>query len=859
MSFSAQPTSVLPTLQRERLVEEFLLADPRLVKLIAPAGYGKTTLGLALAKAVGATARCDCLQITTPIDLMRGILGALATPLPDLQRISVTDAFISLGDDPSKWTRHTTSALENMPLDVTLLFDNGEVLANAPNLSRALEDLLAGCAPDAKVIFCSRVDGSINLTRFAGPERTMRIGPELLRFDRVEIALLLSRVGANASAVARVEKFTQGWPMLVMMLYVLAKRGRLDVYLDGKGADVTDLYGYLASEVLATIEPWAQDILDGIASLPQARESDIMALYPNETEKRIAEIQASTPFLLRASDGTLEVHPAIAEILRKRSHRGIEVAKGIVTALSESQPIRAARIAAHLGDFDRSASLLESGRYFLHTPSIDLVNTVYLLPSESLIRYPAVWNVASYSRAFSRDSTEWLFDADRVLSHMSADTPLDVRVELFSGFMNVYTQRGEFDKARGFANVFAKTPAGKDPMGRMIARFWELIIEALRGGVVDRAAYEREVGPLLRVKMIEVLLDFDIFARHERLAGDAIAERAILSRAIDEARATGDIVLRYLTLTEGLFGAWFWGDNDRFDVYVQDLKAATHPAIERALTLLLAACGARATNVATGTEQLKVRTYAFLIGASKERHLQRKIDLLHRALLAADQCGQPFLGVIVRLAIGLTDPANRVSSFAEARSIARETWSGVFHAAVDAVTVLDLSGHMLEVFSQRFYVNDIQAIQPMRFVSVALFSGFASLDNQALELTAREFELLAFLALNDGPVTAEFTSGSLWPDSSAERARSSLKVTLSRLRGRLGDKALISSTSAGYILNAGREVDINTIVDKENDRLGTQQALPTKLQLDSLRSRIALWGWRDKLDTVIDNIEDRIS
>jgi DNA-binding winged helix-turn-helix (wHTH) protein len=843
--------SLLPTIERERLIAEFRAADPQVVKLIAPAGYGKTTLAAALATPNESVARCDCLHMRSPIDLVRGVLEAIGNTLPEPDRLAIANAFISLGDDQAEWLRYARRVFQLDRKPGLLVFDNGEALVDKPEVRSSIERLLGEISPTLRIVFCSRVDVPVNFARFAGPERTMRIGPDELRFDRVEIALLLSRVGASSSVVARVDTFTQGWPMLVMMLFVLAKRGRLEAYLSGSGPDVNDLYGYLASEVLATLEPWARDLLEAVVALPDARQSDLEAVYGNATGARLAELELATPFLSRTPRGTFDIHPAIAEMLRKESTRGAELAREIFGALAPSQPVRAARIAAHLGDYDRAASLLENARYFLRTPSLDLVDVLYALPPEALIRYPAVWNVASYSRALSRDATEWLNEADRVLAAMSEDAPIDVRVELFSGFMNVYTQRGEFEKARSFSAVFAQTPAGKDPIGQITIRFWELVASCFLGQFIDRDQWQREVGPIMRVKTIEIILDHDAFARHERLAGDPVKERAILGRAVEEARASGDIVLRYLTLTEALFGAWFWGDDARFNAFVTDFERAIHPATERATSLLLAACRGRAATAKPGTEQLKVRTYAYLIGAAKERNLERRRKLLDEAVVSADKCGQPFTAALARIALGVADPNSAEKAFEEARSLAGRTWSTVFQEAVDHVRYERLTGHMLAAFVERYRNETPEVSAPLKRLQISLAQGTVRVADRDIVLSGREFELLVFLALRNSPASTEILTEALWPESDADRARSSLKVTLSRLRSRLGDNSLIVSTHNGYTLAAEQALDIGSFLKHAQ----IPELIPPRIQLEAARQRLSRWGWAKTFDDSVAALE----
>ncbi len=107
-------------------------------------------------------------------------------------------------------------------------------------------------------------------------------------------------------------------------------------------------------------------------ALPGARESDLHVLYGDAAAARIAELRLGTPFLSFVG-GTIDVHPAIAEILKNKSSRGVELARRIGDELATRDPVRAARIAAHLGEYDRAAALLENSRYVLATASLDLI------------------------------------------------------------------------------------------------------------------------------------------------------------------------------------------------------------------------------------------------------------------------------------------------------------------------------------------------------------------------------------------------------------------------------------------------------------------------------------------------------
>ena len=73
----------------------------------------------------------------------------------------------------------------------------------------------------------------------------------------------------------------------------------------------------------------------------------------------------------------------------------------------------------------------------------------------------------------------------------------------------------------------------------------------------------------------------------------------------------------------------------------------------------------------------------------------------------------------------------------------------------------------------------------------------------------------------------------MWPDSDADRARSNLKATISRLRGRLGDSALIAATQNGYALAAERDIDIAKFLNGDGSSVVVDSASLGQLELGS--------------------------
>jgi DNA-binding SARP family transcriptional activator len=93
-----------------------------------------------------------------------------------------------------------------------------------------------------------------------------------------------------------------------------------------------------------------------------------------------------------------------------------------------------------------------------------------------------------------------------------------------------------------------------------------------------------------------------------------------------------------------------------------------------------------------------------------------------------------------------------------------------------------------------------------RVAHLALLKGFQlSLDGQPIELPLSAQRLIAFLALNDHPVQRDFVAGTLWLETTDERAAANLRSALWRLH-RHGD--LIDATGSQLRLSPRISIDL---------------------------------------------------
>lgn len=100
----------------------------------------------------------------------------------------------------------------------------------------------------------------------------------------------------------------------------------------------------------------------------------------------------------------------------------------------------------------------------------------------------------------------------------------------------------------------------------------------------------------------------------------------------------------------------------------------------------------------------------------------------------------------------------------------------------------------------------VRTAAPLR---VELFRGTVLLQGRELPLTQREAAVLFMLAsVPQRRMEARRLASTLWPEPSAEQARAALKVTIARLRVRLGNSAFVRSERGEYVLDREVEVDV---------------------------------------------------
>jgi len=309
------------------------------VLLVAPAGFGKTTLlDETLAARPGAAAWVGCTPAhRDPGRLVEEVVARVRAAAPGVaELLGERMAFGLAPVDAEVALRVLGDELERLLVDpLTLVFDAAECLAPAPGALRVVSELAALRPGPLRVAVASRRDLPL-----AARARLVAAG-RLTEFDAADLAftpqecteLLRRRTGRDPSGPEVEEAWsrTEGWPLAASL--TAGGAGPLGGAATGAAAParaagppgtatspargVAALAAYLAEEVLDPAGPALRDELVDSSVAPDLDPQMLRALglredLPAEAARLGLPLQPAGP------DGRLAHHPLVRELLRER-------------------------------------------------------------------------------------------------------------------------------------------------------------------------------------------------------------------------------------------------------------------------------------------------------------------------------------------------------------------------------------------------------------------------------------------------------------------------------------------------------------------------------------------------------------
>ena len=245
------------TVRRAVLIERLAWGDRRpIVSVVAPAGYGKTTVLAQWAERNGQAFAWVSVDEADndPKVLLTYVAEALDAVEPVGER--VFDALASPGSSvPGSVVPRLGSAFSSMASPVALVLDDVHAVHNSE--CRAALSVLADHVPGgSRLVFSGRAEPPLRIARLRAEGKILEIGPGDLALTREEASWLLRNVDLTLGEgdVAELHRRTEGWPAgLYLAALYLREGGSLGRAVVSFGGEDRLVSEYVESEFLARI------------------------------------------------------------------------------------------------------------------------------------------------------------------------------------------------------------------------------------------------------------------------------------------------------------------------------------------------------------------------------------------------------------------------------------------------------------------------------------------------------------------------------------------------------------------------------------------------------------------------------
>ncbi len=795
---------------RRALLEELKRIRPTVTVLVAPAGFGKTTIAERWISEFSTKARIDCQTAESPdafaLAVISSFAAGAAASAEELGRemVSVSGiprAAVDLLYD--EWRRGFGSS-------AICFFDNCEALAERPAVLKVLRDLFLTPANGRSVVIASRVDLDLRTTAFAGPEMTRYISASELRFSTTEIEAAFE-MRLSPTALSEVRRATQGWPVAVVLWSQRARAEKLEIIAsDAEVFSSADIGGYLKREVLSSCDESMLDALALCSLLGSATtDSDVASLGPSDGSTDLARRLADLP-LVENTDGLWRLHPLLRNIVLERfCDRGRLVARKVATHyLARGREIRAAEIFMAIGDEDSAADSLTCNTSFLIAElPLDLAILIASFSVETLLKHPVLWNASTLGRVFLISQHQWLYEAERVWKKINVDTPFVVRAGCYSSLANVRINLGMFREANALAEEFlGAVDESELSVAERIVTVWKTAAATYEGHPLDYYAAELHAAPILAVTSTRALWQYAAAARYHRLVGDATAERVALDLGLELADQCGLPLVKALCLMEAIFSAWLDSDEVRFSSLLERLKQLKSHSSDKGTSFFLA-CAAGLPSPPIAFETYIDRAYGYLLLTERvlrSTGTKRAIEIAREGIVAADLSGQTLARALTRIVATELEPGLFPKLFGEIEDALENLPLGPLRDGLIAYAqTRDTAYPLIERLTSRLRT------QREPTMTVWLTTGMVTLGREPIKVTPRERELLCFLAAHRRPVAVDSLLEAVFGDEAGSK-RNQLKVYVSRLRKALGDDCVITHHGR-YGLGPSISIDIDQI------------------------------------------------
>ncbi len=810
---------------RERFLKLVSRSQSRLISIVAPAGFGKTTLAEAIAAEGGACLRCDAASIGTLGEFAVRLAGALASePESETCRRDLIERVMGATSNELA-VDIVLQAWESCDRESVLILDNLESIGKQPELVEFLARLVR-TSRDRRLVLCSRPSFQLVNTRLIPPNEHLQFRHEDLAFNADEILQLFDHV-IDSAQVDRILDRTQGWPVAVLLLLQCARLGQLDRALDGPGTAFDLMREYIANEVVGSL---SDDLCESLLALLATRagppDGVFRASGGNATPASLLELTRELPLVRLCGDGRYSVHPLISSHFEATRGPQIDLYRETAARSLERDGLLEAAVPLYLDARceEAAANCLE-----LLVGSIFEANdfvAAYLdrVSVRTVRRYPKLWSLRVLGR-LATVKPELLLAEGKLLRDDVRQRPESaIAGELDAILVMLATCACDFDYAD---RIVAEHVADADTSSPSDAAL--SIAVTVRNVSVGRTrgAVERfgRLAPFVHHRMLlgyaRLRIEPIIAAMGGRFEDALIAHE----RALEQLRSCAPTeLLEWLGWQRAVI-AWLAGDDEVVDRAFDDIRREGYLARSPLYDALAAAWTDGSRSQLRADVPPRGRAYLLLLMAGRTLCPEVRLALVDEARDAANESHDLFAQVLVLVARALSEPPGS-EGLDDALILAAEIGET---GLTESIASLEQGGSgwpALAAFAQRFAPSSSRAKLTDSVIRVSALSCSIWRGNRRIALSKRALALILTLAVLRHVRSVDLLE-LLWGEDTIDSGTQALKMLVSRARAQLGDPGAIVASRGGYSLGDHVVVDFDE----------TERLLRSLVPRDSLTDR----------------------
>jgi LuxR family transcriptional regulator, maltose regulon positive regulatory protein len=328
---------------RAELIGRIDAAQTKLTLLVAPAGFGKTTLLTQWVRqrdesVAWLSLSSDDSILPTFVDYLMAAIGTVDRDLVEAtrRRTAATES----ADARSVFSA-LMSELSTSTASWTLILDDYHVIAN-DEIDQWVGQLIEYTPPGCRIVIASRTEPALRLARLYVRQELTRLDADDLRVTAAEVPELLVRYGieASPSECLALNEHTNGWLAALHLAAINATEYSLESVIESLrdfSGDVHMLSDYLLQEVLNQQHVEMREFLLRSSILDRFTVSTCRAVTRYRRASELLELAVRRNLFVVQLDkdgGWYQYHRLFGDFLRRRLE--VEAQPGLVASLNQA-------------------------------------------------------------------------------------------------------------------------------------------------------------------------------------------------------------------------------------------------------------------------------------------------------------------------------------------------------------------------------------------------------------------------------------------------------------------------------------------------------------------------------------------